>query len=168
MNFEGLYREHAEQIYHYIYAKCQDPELAKDIVQTTFLKAVSKIDTFQGQCKLSSWLCQIAKNEYLNHCRKYGRQSSLDAFIEEKGECILSDHKEVIDDIIQKDQAKEAQKAIGMLPEPYKEVLRLRLYGEYSFEEIGDMFGQSDTWARVTFYRAKKKVIQEMERGGNL
>ena len=92
MNLEGLYREHARQIYHYIYAKCQDPELAQDIVQTTFLKVVSKIDTFQGQCKLSSWLCQIAKNEYLNHCRKYGRQSSLDAFIEEKGECILSDH----------------------------------------------------------------------------
>lgn len=58
---------------------------------------------------------------------------------------MLSNHKEVIDDIIQRDQAKEAKKAIGVLPEPYKEVLRLRLYGEYSFEEIGDMFGQSDT-----------------------
>ena len=168
MNLEELYREHARQIYHYIYAKCQDPELAQDIVQTTFLKVVSKIDTFQGQCKLSTWLCQIAKNEYLNHCRKHGRQSSLEAYIEEKGEGILSDRSEMIDDIIQRDWAEEVRKVIGLLSEPYREVLRLRLYGECSFEEIGDMFGQSATWARVTFYRAKKKVVQEMERGGNL
>lgn len=168
MNLEELYQEHAKRIYHYIYAKCQDPELAQDIVQTTFLKVISKIDTFQGQCKLSSWLCQIAKNEYLNHCRKYDRQSSLDAFIEEKGEGILSDRREILDGIIQRDQANEVKRAIGMLQEPYKEVLRMRLYGECSFEEIGEIFGKSSTWARVTYYRAKEKVLMDVERGGNL
>lgn len=70
MDLDEMYREHARTVYCFIYAKCQDPELAQDITQTVFLKAILQIDDFRGQCKLSSWLCQIARNEWLNYCRK--------------------------------------------------------------------------------------------------
>ncbi|MDE6608702.1 MAG: RNA polymerase sigma factor, partial [Lachnospiraceae bacterium] len=73
MELDDLYQEYAKMIYHFIYLKCNDKDLAEDIVQTTFLKAVSQIDSFQGRSKISTWLCQIAKNEYLNYCRKHNR-----------------------------------------------------------------------------------------------
>ena len=74
MELDEYYQEYAKMIYRYIYLKCRDKELAEDIVQTTFLKAISQIDSFHGECRVSTWLCQIAKNEYFNSCRRNNRQ----------------------------------------------------------------------------------------------
>ena len=160
MDFDKLYQEHAKLVWHYFYAKCQDPELANDIVQTTFLKAISQIEGFRGECKLTAWLCQIARNEWLNHCRKMKRQVSLEGYLEMHGEETLRTEDDILNGIIKEQEARQVRKAIGKLEEPYKEVLIMRAYGECSFEEIGDAFGRSATWARVTFYRAKEKLVQ--------
>lgn len=170
MELDDLYQEYAKMIYHFIYLKCKNKDLAEDIVQTTFLKAISQIDSFKGESKISTWLCQIAKNEYLNYCRKHKRQLSYDAYIENNEEFLFSQEAYVSDTMLEKlilsEQAGTALEVLHTLQEPYKEVFMLRVYGEYSFKEIGALFQKNDTWARVTYYRAKEKMIKGFEKGG--
>ena len=167
MELDALYQEYAKMLYRYIYLKCKDKNLAEDIVQITFLKAISQIDTFKGECKISTWLCQIAKNEYLNYCRKHNRQLSYEEYVEKNGEKAKEEEEYVpdvmIEKIIAKEQAGIVRKILHGMKEPYKEVFMLRVYGEYSFREIGELFDKNETWARVTYYRAKEKIIREIQ-----
>ena len=168
MELGELYEEYAKMIYRLIYAKCKNRALAEDIVQTTFLKAVQQSNSFREECKLSTWLCQIAKNEYLNYCRKHQREHSYDAYIEQKGEWLESKEEYVCDNILEKillkEEAVEVRKVLLGLDGTYREEIRLRIFGECSFKEIGNMFGKDATWARVTYYRAKRKIAEELKR----
>lgn len=168
MELGELYEEYAKMIYRLIYAKCKNRALAEDIVQTTFLKAVQQSNSFREECKLSTWLCQIAKNEYLNYCRKHQREHSYDAYIEQKAEWLESKEEYVRDNILEKiilkEEAVEVRKVLLGLDGTYREVIRLRIFGECSFKEIGNMFGKNATWARVTYYRAKRKITEELKR----
>lgn len=168
MELDDLYQEYAKMIYHYIYLKCNDKDLAEDIVQTTFLKAVLQIDSFQGKSKISTWLCQIAKNEYLNYCRKHNRQQSYDEYVEKNGDQFLGGggyfHDTMLEKMIISEQAEVIRKILSTLAEPYKEVFLLRVYGECTFGEIAELFKKNDTWARVTYYRAKGKIIEELKK----
>lgn len=167
MELNELYQKYAKMIYQYIYLKCNDACLAEDIVQTTFLKAITQIDHFQGKSKISTWLCQIAKNEYLNYCRKYKGQQSYEEYLEKYGEQAVqntsSDHDMFIEKIIVGEQTERIRQVLHQMKEPYKEVFMLRIYGEYSFGEIGRLFEKNDTWARVTYYRAKEKLIKRIQ-----
>lgn len=170
MELDGLYQEYAKMIYHFIYLKCNDRDLAEDIVQTTFLKAIMQIDSFHGECKISTWLCQIARNEYLNYCRKHNRQQSYDRYLEENREFPAGResgfHDAVLEKMIADEQADNIRRILHSLKEPYREVFMLRIYGEYSFEEIAGAFHRSDTWARVTYYRAKEKIKEGLRKTG--
>lgn len=166
MELENLYQEYAEMIYRFIWLKCRDRELAEDIVQSTFLKAIQRIDSFHGECKISTWLCQIARNEYLNHCRKQGMQQSYDAYLESGREPAAGQQPSMLEKMILSEQAQAARRILGTLKEPYREVFMLRVYGEYSFEEIGELYHNSATWARVTYYRAKEKIKEQFRRTG--
>ena len=66
-------------------------------------------------------------------------------------------------ELIRKEQAIEIITAIQKLDDPYKEVFSLRAFGGLSFMEIGKMFGKKDSWARVTYHRAKIKVKEELK-----
>ncbi len=172
MELDDLYREYAVMIYHFIYIKCRDRDLAEDIVQTTFLKAIMNIDSFHGQSRISTWLCQIAKNEFMNHCRKHNRQQSYDAYIENNGELPCQETVPFYDATLEKmiinEQADAIKKILHTLGEPYREVFMLRVFGEYSFGEIAELFQKNDTWARVTYYRAKTKIIDRFRREEHL
>ncbi len=170
MELDALYQEYAKLLYHFIYLKCHDRALAEDIVQSTFLKAILQIDSFQGKSKISTWLCEIARNEYLNYCRKHERQQSCDEYVQKSGERPLKQEgffrDAVLESMIVKEQADMIKRVVHTLKEPYKEVFLLRVYGECSFGEIAELFQKSDTWARVTYYRAKTKIIEEFEEKG--
>jgi len=167
VELEGLYEEYAKMIYKFIYLKCRDKELAEDIVQTTFLKAVSQINTFHGECKVSTWLCQIANHEYLNYCRKHNRHGSYEEYIESHGEMTSGRGSEIGDGILERlilgEQVESVKKILQFIPEPYKQVFMLRVYGEYSFGEIGKMYGKTADWARVTYYRAKGRIVKKIQ-----
>lgn len=170
MELDDLYQEYAKMIYHFIYLKCNDRDLAEDIVQTTFLKAIMQIDSFHGECKISTWLCQIARNEYLNYCRRHNRQQSYDAYLEDNGEPSTGHescfHNAMLEKMILTEQAENIKRILHTLQEPYREIFMLRVYGEYSFEEIAESFHRNATWARVTYYRAKEKIKKELRKTG--
>lgn len=160
MNIEKLYRTYFDIVYRYIRSISQDGSLAEEVTQETFFKALKKADQFRGDCDVRVWLCQIAKNTLYDHLKKQKKQLLGD----EKLEKIESAGGELLEEkLAQRSQAMEIHKVLHRLSEPYKEVFSLRTFGELTFREIGMLFGKSENWARVTYYRARVKIREELE-----
>lgn len=160
MNIEELYRTYFDIVYRYIRSVSQDGSLAEEVTQETFFKALKKADQFRGDCDVRVWLCQIAKNTLYDHLKKQKKQLPGEEQLEKAG----SDGGELLEEkLAQRSQALEIHKVLHGLSEPYKEVFSLRTFGELNFREIGMLFGKSENWARVTYYRARVKIREELE-----
>ena len=160
MNIEELYRTYFDIVYRYIRSVSRDGALAEEVTQETFFKALEKIDQFRGDCDVRVWLCQIAKNTLYDHLKKQKKHLLGD----EKLEKTESAGGELLEEkLAQRSQAMEIHKVLHGLSEPYKEVFSLRTFGELTFREIGMLFGKSENWARVIYYRARVKIREELE-----
>jgi RNA polymerase sigma-70 factor (ECF subfamily) len=162
---EQIYEQYFQDVYLFALSLCRDRQLAEEITQETFVKAVKSIDQFKGQCKISVWLCQIAKNTYFKHMDKQKRLHLSDPpekISEKMGGGSLSIEQGLID----KTEALRIHKLLHSLKEPYKEVFTLRVFGELSFLHIGEVFSKTESWARVTFHRARN-MIQDLIREEN-
>ncbi|MCJ8012988.1 RNA polymerase sigma factor [Paenibacillus sp. KQZ6P-2] len=160
-NFENVYKQYFRDIHLFVLSLCRNEAIAEEITQETFFKALKSIDTFKGQCKINVWLCQIAKNtyfSYLNKQKRFEPEYKLD-------ELHVENFEEII---LNKDAAFRIHKVLRQLNEPYKEVFTLRLFGELSFSQISQLFEKSESWARVTFYRAKQKIQNLLEEESEL
>ena len=154
-DFASIYSEYYDAVYHYVYTLCQDEAWAEEITEEAFFKALKHIDGFRGQCKLSVWLCQIAKNTFYTECRRRQRpRAPLERPWTE----------EAIDQrLLDKETAWELHQLLHQLPEPYQEVFWMRTFGELSFAEIGRLWDKSESWARVTYHRAKMKLKEGLK-----
>lgn len=168
MDMDEIYQEYAEVIYRYFLGLCHNPSLAEDIVQTTFLKAIESIDSFRHQSKVSTWLFQIAKHEYMDIMRRKENQNiSMEVFEQDslpRQMNVAEDSPSILEHLIEKEQKERVLWHLHQLPEPYKEVILLHIYGECSYREIAEVFGRTEIWARVTCFRAKEKLIQRLKR----
>ena len=106
-----------------------------------------------------TWLCQIGRNAYYNE-RKKRKHTQPQPQVELTG---TEDSENFIDRLIEKEQAMLLHEALHRLPEPYREVFTLKIFGELKYKEIAAIFGKSEVWGKVTFYRAKERLIHEME-----
>lgn len=152
---EELYRQYSQIVFHFLYARCKDPLLAEDLMQETFLKAIECIGSYDGSCKVSTWLCQIAKHLLYQSWQK---NNHLQA--EETNDTLkASDDTEA--HAIARMELTDVWNKLLRLPPDMKNVVGLRVLGGLSYKEIGNMLGRSENWARVTFYRAKMILIKE-------
>ena len=153
-DFEEVYRRYFADVYQYVLALSRDEVTAEEVTQETFFRALTAIDDFRGDCQLRVWLCQIARNQYLSLCRERKRFGVAE---EEPG-----------DDGIEagfadRENAKKLHCLLHSLPEPYKEVFSLRTFGELPFSQIGELFGKTESWARVTYFRARRRLKEEFD-----
>lgn len=148
---EEIYSEYYDTVFHYLLSLCKEESLAEELTQESFFKAMKSIDTFRGECKLSVWLCQIAKNTLYTEMKRKKRQIDIPLDV------IPAD-----DDMEQKlfnqETAFRLHQLLHSLEEPYKEVFWMRTFGELSFKEIGLLWGKTESWARVTYHRARTKI----------
>ena len=153
-DFEEIYRLYFADVYQYVLALSRDAQTAEEVTQETFFRALSAIEDFRGECQLRVWLCQIARNQYLTLCRRqkrFGEQAeqAADVRIEEA--------------FADRDIAHRLHRLLHELPEPYKEVFSLRTFGELPFAQIGELFGKTESWARVTYFRARQKLKEALQ-----
>ena len=152
---EEFYRKNYPIVYGYLLSLCHDPHLAEDLTSDVFSVAIEKIDTYDPKYRASTWLCTIGRNLLINY-RK--RQRRIVPLTEDNP--IISPSPEVL--YIQKEQAKEAMRAAEKLPVLQRQVVYMRWEG-MQFRDIALSLGQTENWARVTYYRAKVKILAEME-----
>ena len=153
--FEEIYKEHFGGVYRYVYSLCRNESLAEEIAQETFYKAMDTLDKFRGETRLFVWLCQIAKNTYFDHCRKQKRHIGDDAL-----DTLWSEDLE--EAFFDKETVMRALHLLHGLSDPYKEVFTLRVYGQLPFSQIGQLFGKTDSWARLIYYRAKQEIRRDL------
>ena len=149
-DMDAIYRQDARTVYHFLLAQSHDPALSEDLTQETFYQAVRSIGSFNGSCKISVWLCQIAKHLLYQHLRKAGREVP-----EDLPEIPSSSAEE---SLLEKEGRMDLLRQIHSLSQDAREVMYLRAFGGLSFREIGDVCGRTEVWARVTFYRAKEHL----------
>lgn len=155
---EKIYREYYDTVFKYLFCLTHDKELSEDLVQETFVRMIKNIDKFEGKSKLSSWLCEIAKNLWIDYLRKNKRKIELN----ENEELNIQSEQNIENEYIEREDENMVFEKIKALDEISQKVMYLRVKGEMSFKEIGDILDKSENWARVTFYRAKQKVKEEM------
>lgn len=149
-----IYEENFELVFKYLMTLCRDTNIAEELTQETFYKAIHSIERFNGTCKISVWLCQIAKYTYYQYVDKQVKQPEL---------AELQDGPSIEQLLVAQEDKIELYRHIHRLKEPYREILHLRLLGGLSFQEIGSILGRNENWARVTFYRAKVKLQEEVK-----
>jgi RNA polymerase sigma-70 factor (ECF subfamily) len=156
---EEIYERYAQIVYHFLYAKCRDPALAEDLMQETFLRALEALDSYDGSCKLSTWLCQIAKHLLYQYWEKNNRMK-----MEELDETLESSHN-TEQRVFARIELMEVWDKLQELSPDMRRVVELRALGDLSFKRIGEILGKSENWARVVFYRAKVFLMKEEQHG---
>ena len=156
IEFETIYLKYSKDVYTFLFSLSRNEHVAEELTQETFYKAFKNINQFKGTCKMSVWLCQIAKNSFFTYYKKqkkYGYE--IDAEV--------PDYTNFEEQLIDKEMTSNIYQQLDSLNEPYKEVFVLHLFGEMSFIEISQMSGKSESWARVTYHRAKIKIQESLK-----
>lgn len=153
-DIEQIYKEYFETVNKYLFCLTHSDDIAEELTQETFCKVVKKIDTYKGDCKMSVWLCQIAKNLWYDRCRKNKKMVNV-----EENDLLNLQSLDITEDIVISNEEKMSlYKKMQNLDEKTREVIYLRITGELSFKEIGIILNKTENWARVTFYRGKQKL----------
>lgn len=165
-SFEQVYELYFRDVYKYALTLCRDTKEAEELTQETFCRALSSLSSFRGECKMLVWLCQITKHLYFARQKRERRMAGRSAEEAEKAGWLsgmppgeLSMEQRFLDEA----DAMRIHRYLHKLQEPYKEVFMLRVFGELSFRKIAEIFGKTESWARITFHRAKVRIISEME-----
>lgn len=158
--FQKVYEEFARPVYRFLLSLTGSEDMAEELLAETFYQAFLHIDRFEGRCSLYTWLCQIGKNAWLKECRRNKRYSDV-AFEELE----LADKGQSAEEkAVNADTLNRIRKAIQKLEDTYRDVFVLHAIGEVSLKEIAAIHGKSESWARVTYFRAKNKIAEEVSR----
>lgn len=152
-DIEQIYKEHFETVNKYLFCLTHDANISEELAQETFYRAVKNIDKFKNNCKISTWLCKIAKNLWYDELKRNKKYEVLDDDILNAE---IDNNPEEI--VVSSDSKLEFYKKIQKLDKIYQDVIYLKITGELTFKEIGEVLNKSESWARVTFYRGKQKL----------
>ena len=159
-DFEEIYARYLSSVINYARRLTRDTDAAEELAADTFYKALKNLSRYdESKADMRIWLCQIAKNTWISQCRKHGREVPLPEEADETPALGISIEGALED----KEAARRLHALLHKMDEPYKEVFALRILGELPFAQIAELFGCTESWARVTFMRAKRKLQQEME-----
>lgn len=172
-DMEQVYRQHFQTVYRYLrFLTAKNDVLAEELCQETFYQAVKSVHRYRGECAMSTWLCRIARHVWMHDLRKKQRRKevSLDYSLEQNAEDFLFryliSHADTEKAALNHIDSQNALRAIQRLEPIIRQVLLCRLVGELSFREIGDILGHTENWARVTFFRGRKKLMEVLTNDG--
>lgn len=157
-NFQKVYEEYAQPVYRFLLSLTGKDNLAEELLSETFYQAFRHIDQFEGRCSLYTWLCQIGKNAWIKECRRNNRyrEITLDDLH------LMEDSLSLEEQVINKETYGKVLKAIQGLSDTYRDVFILHAIGEVKLKEIACIYDKTESWARVTYFRAKQQIVQEV------
>ena len=157
-DFDAVFRAYYDDVFRFLRGLSASEPLAEELTQETFFRAFRSIGDYRGESELRVWLCSIARNLYYSHYRKEKQLTGEDV-----PEDYVADGADLSELIADKELALRLHRVLHGIREPYKEVFSLRMFGELSFREIGDLFDKSEHWACVTFHRAKAMIHEQIK-----
>lgn len=151
--FDNIYRTNQDLVFRFLMKLCGDSALAEELCQETFYRAYMNLSALKSEDRASAWLCSIAKNTYFAYYNEQKKKTEIPDTLED----VSADITEVFE---QKELADRAFLCLHALEEPYKEVFMLYVFAGFSLKNISSVFQKSESWARVTYYRAKQKIME--------
>lgn len=169
-DLEKLYLQHGKMIYGFLLKITYNPTVAEELTQETFYQAFLSLDRYRGECKVTTWLCQIAKNVWFHYQKKEKHLEYIDGFFEDNN--AWNCNKQIVnndpaDYVIEKEQKTAFYKALQKIPQDMRDVVYLKISGEFTFAEIGEILGRSEVWARTNYYRGKQIIMKEVHEHEN-
>ncbi len=146
-------------MYGFLLSLSGSEDLAEELLQETFFQALQHIDRFEGRCSLYTWLCQIGKNAWIKEYKRNKRYAQLPF-----EDIRLPAASNLENQAIRKDEYLRARKAMLALEEPYRDVFLLHALSGIKLKEIAALYGKTESWARITYYRARMKIVQEVQK----
>ena len=149
---DEIYKDNYLLVYKYLLSITHNEDLSEELTQETFYKAVLNISKFKNKCKLSTWLCTIAKNLWIDEIKKKNRFTQFD-----NNDVIITE-----DEFLEKEERLQLFKSIQKLDTLTRDVIYLKMRGDLSYKEIAEIMNTKENWVRVTFYRGKEKIKEDM------
>ena len=145
-----LYQKYQKEIYLYLYSLCKNRELAEDLLQETFLKAILSLS--DEHTNMRAWLYMVARNLYFNYRKKEGRNILMNDISDN-----LCDDtsKELIDHLIMDERRKLMYQGLQQLGDIKREILTLQYFGGLSPKEIAALLRKTPENIRILAYRGK-------------
>ena len=158
MDFDSIYHSYFHDVFLYLRSLSANADIAEELTQETFSKALRAVDRFDSSSDIHAWLFTIAKNTYISHLRKQRRFAPIEPPAD------IPDPRTHFSETVEDDnRAFLIHRFLHDMKQPYKEVFTLRVFGELPFDRIGALFSKSSGWARVTYHRARREIINYME-----
>ena len=151
--WEHLFRKYYNEALLYVFSFCHNRALAEDLVQEAYMRAIRSIDEEKDGFKF--WLFKVCRNLYFDTLRK-----------NKKVEAITSDmpsNESLVDDVIQKDEYRALYKAISLLKDDFREIVRLYYFDSMSVKEIASIVDESVDNVKIKLYRARLKLKDILE-----
>lgn len=159
-SFQNIYEEYAQPVYRFLLSLTGNDDLAEELLSETFYQAFRHIDKFEGRCNLYTWLCQIGKNAWIKECRRNKRYSEI-----RLDDLVIPDDQPGLEEaVINREMYRKVLKALQNLKDPYRDVFILHAIGEVKLKEIAFIYEKTESWARVTYFRAKQLIAQEVSK----
>ena len=158
VNFEKLYADNQGLVFGYLRRLCRDESLAEELTQETFFRAYMNLASLRKEESAPSWLCQIAKNAYFAWYNQQKRLCSPESLEE------LQSSEQPEEAVVRKEMGRQAMEALEALEEPYRTVFRLAALDDVPLKEISRRFQKSESWARVIYHRAGKKLAERIKK----
>ncbi|MCI8661866.1 MAG: sigma-70 family RNA polymerase sigma factor [Hungatella sp.] len=168
-SMEEIYKSHGRTVYGFLLTRTRNPDEAQELTQETFCRALKHLKEFKGESSVSTWLCGIAQNVWLEYVRRQKRRREAEITAGDLPDVPGAEEgkqESVQDNHMLRWESLEVLKALHQLREPMRENMYLRLIGNLTFAQIGEVMGRSENWARVTFYRGKELIIKEVKKNG--
>ena len=154
--FEKAYQQYFDHVYRFLMRLCGNAHMADDLTQETFLHAILNKATYREQGHMLTWLCTIAKNLWISECRKKKYET--------EPETDLPTPSPSPEEVLWSKERRHAlHQALLELPEDYRSVILLHIYADVPLKEIAYQRGKSESWGKVTFYRAKQQLTKRLE-----
>ncbi len=159
-DMDTLYKKYGEIVYKYVFCLTGNEDITEEIVQETFLVAVKDINKFRGECKISTWLCQISKYIWYKKIKKEKVKKEIPLDILQNTLCI---EETIEENLWNKEKKIQLFKKLRNFDEDTKNVMYLRIFGNFEYNEIAEIMNKTSNWARVVFFRGKQKLKEELE-----
>lgn len=155
-NIEEIYKKYANLIKNYIFLITGSLELSEEIMQETFVIAIDQLNKFRGDCEISVWLRSIAKKVLYKKTKKNISMQTIPI-----DNIDIVDSRDVEEEYIANNGKLKLYESLQKLDVDTREVMYLRLTGDLTFKEIGNLLHRNENWARVTFFRGRQKLSKE-------
>lgn len=156
-----VFQKYYKDVYAYLYSLSQNASLSEDLASEVFLEVVRSIASFRGESDMKTWLFAIARHRWFAYLRRKKHQVKT----EELSEFCGCSSQNVEEDCQNRVLAERIRTLLAEEAERTREIVLMRMEG-FSFYEIGEKYGISESSARVIEFRAKAKIRKLLKEEG--